>query len=37
MVSTTGPPLLLSLILYTILGLNVATSAYDATVAKGIQ
>ena len=37
MVSTTGPTLLLSLILYTILGLNVDTSAYDATVAEGIQ
>ncbi len=35
--STTGPTLLLSLILYTILGLNVDTSAYDATVAEGIQ
>jgi len=37
MVSTTGPTLLISLVLYTILGLNVDTSAYDAAVAEGIQ
>ena len=37
MVSTTGPTLVISLVLYTILGLNVDTSAYDSTVATGIQ
>ena len=37
MVSTTGPTLVIALVLYTILGLNVDTSAYDSTVAAGIQ
>ena len=37
MVSTTGPTLLIALILYAILGLNVDTSAYDPTIAQGIQ
>ena len=37
MVSTTGPTLVIALILYTILGLNVDTSAYDPAVAQSIQ
>ena len=37
MVSTTGPTLVISLIIYTILGLNVDTSAYDPAVAQSIQ
>ena len=37
MVSTTGPTLVIALILYTIMGLNIDTSAYDPTVAAGIQ
>ncbi len=37
MVSTTGPTMILALVLYTVLGLNVDTSAYDPAVAQSIQ
>ncbi len=37
MVSTTAPTMVIALVLYTILGLNVDTSAYDPSVAAGIQ
>ncbi len=37
MVSTTGPTFLIALILYAILGINVDASAYDPTVAQGIE
>ena len=37
MVSTTGPTMIIALVLYTILGLNIDTSAYDPAVAAGIQ
>ena len=37
MVSSTGPTLLIALILYTIMGLNIDASAYDPTVAQSIQ
>lgn len=37
MVSTTGPTFLIALILYTILGLNIDTSAYDPSVATDLQ
>ena len=37
MVSTTGPTFLIALVLYAILGMNVDASAYDPTVAQGIQ
>lgn len=33
MVSTTGPTMIIALVLYTILGLNIDESAYDPTVA----
>ena len=34
MVSSTGPTLVIALILYTIMGLNIDASAYDPTVAS---
>ena len=37
MVSSTGPTLVIALILYTIMGLNIDASAYDPTVAQSIQ
>jgi NhaC family Na+:H+ antiporter len=37
MVSTTGPTFVIALILYTILGMNVNSSGYDASIASGIQ
>ncbi len=37
MVSTTGPTMIIALVLYTILGLNIDESAYDPTVAASIQ
>lgn len=37
MVSTTGPVFLISLIIYTILGMNIDTVNYDPTIATGIQ
>lgn len=37
MVSTTGPTFLIALVLYTIFGFNLDTSAYDPAVAQGIQ
>ena len=37
MVSSTGPTLLIALVLYTVIGLNVDSSAYDPEFAKGIQ
>lgn len=37
MVSTTGPVFVIALIMYTILGLNLDTSAYDPQVAKDMQ
>lgn len=37
MVSTTGPTFLIALVLYSIMGFNVDASAYDPTVAQGIQ
>lgn len=37
MVSTTGPTFVIALLLYTILGFNIDTSAYDASIALGIQ
>ena len=37
MVSTTGPTLLIALVLYTIVGLNVDSSSYDPEFARGIQ
>lgn len=37
MVSTTAPTFVIALILYTILGLNIDTSAYDPSVATDLQ
>lgn len=37
MVSTTGPTFVIALILYTILGLNIDTSKFDASVATDLQ
>ena len=37
MVSTTGPTMIIALVLYTVLGLNIDESAYDPTVAANIQ
>ena len=37
MVSTTGPVFLISLIIYTILGMNIAGAGYDPTIADGIR
>lgn len=37
MVSTTGPTFVIALILYTILGLNIDTSGFDASVATDLQ
>ena len=37
MISTTGPTFIIALVLYAILGMNVDASAYDPTVAQGIQ
>ena len=37
MVSTTGPVFIISLIIYSILGLRINASNYDPTIAQGIQ
>ncbi|MCI6421850.1 MAG: Na+/H+ antiporter NhaC [Blautia sp.] len=37
MVSTTGPTFIIALILYTILGINIDTSKFDASVATDLQ
>ena len=37
MLSTTGPVFVISLVIYTLLGLNIASSGYDPTVAEGIR
>lgn len=37
MVSTTGPTFVIALILYTIMGLNIDTSGFDASVATDLQ
>ena len=37
MVSTTGPTLVIALILYTIIGLRIDPSSYDPTIATGMQ
>ncbi len=37
MVSTTGPTFIIALILYTILGLNIDTAGFDASVATELQ
>ncbi|EFI41826.1 MULTISPECIES: Na+/H+ antiporter NhaC [Peptoniphilus] len=37
MVSTTGPVFLISLVIYSILGMNIDPSNYDPTIASGIQ
>lgn len=37
MVSTTGPVFLIALVLYTIVGMNINVTNYDAQIAKGIQ
>ena len=37
MVSTTGPTFIIALILYTIMGLNIDTSGFDASVATDLQ
>lgn len=37
MVSTTGPVFLISLVIYTIIGLNLSIESYDPSIATGIQ
>lgn len=37
MVSTTGPTFIISLILYSIIGLNLSTKGYDPAIAEGIS